>query len=124
MDIINSTGRTLQDYLIKLAPDFSVFTMLEGYYYGHESEFVNNEKDLFYFNKFSGDVVFSSFSSTFYRAMFLVYTDGDVSVDGLNQDEYTVFPHHNGSKIVIVWKDSAITISSDEPIDLAMGVAF
>ena len=122
MENINSTGKPLQDYLIKMAPDFSVFGMLEQYYFGHESEFVGNEKDLFYFNEFPGTS--SSFSSTFHRAMFLVYTDGSVTVDGLRSDEYTVFPYHNGSKIVIAWSDSPISVSSTSAIELAMGVAF
>lgn len=116
---MESVNKDLQDYFVKLAPDFSVFDMVERYYYGNNENF-GNLSVLFDYSTPSAN----TYSSNFYRAMFLIYSDGNLSIDGVENDEYTVFPYYNGSQIVIAIQETPIIINSNSVIDLVIGVAF
>jgi hypothetical protein len=110
-----------QDYFVKLAPDFSVFDLAEKYYYDNDIS-TQRFKEVFEYAKPSG----TQFQSEFHRAMFLVYTDVNITVEGLGTDEYVVFPYRGDSQIVIVIKESPIKLifSSIDANMLVLGVAF
>jgi hypothetical protein len=110
-----------QDYFVKLAPDFSVFDLAEKYYYDNNLTDTRFE-NVFEYKSNPG----STFTSEFYRAMYLVYTDVNITVEGLDSDEYVVFPYRGDSQIVIAIKESPIKLIFLE-IDinmLVLGVAF
>jgi hypothetical protein len=112
-------GKDIQDYFIKMAPDFSTFEMVEKYYYDNNG--FGDLSSIFYYN---GETS-TSMQTNIFRGMFLVYSTGTLTIDGLSSDEYTVFPYKPGTQIVIGIKDSAIKInSSTSNIDLMIGVAF
>jgi hypothetical protein len=110
-----------QDYFVKLAPDFSVFDLAEKYYYD------NNLTDTRFKNVFEyAKPSTTEFQSEFYRAMYLVYTDVNITVEGLDLDEYVVFPYRGDSQIVIAIKESPIKLvfSASDSEMLVLGVAF
>jgi hypothetical protein len=114
----------LEDYFVKMAPDFSVFELAEKYYYD-SNETSNHFKDLFFYKAdtlSSGG--FATVSTNFHRAMYLVYTTGTITSLGSEDDGYIVFPYKQGTQVAIVIKDSPITIESTANIDLILGVAF
>lgn len=114
----------LEDYFVKMAPDFSVFELAEKYYYDNNIT-TNHFNDLFFYKAdtlASGG--FSTVSTNFNRAMYLIYTTGTVTSIGSDEDSYIVFPYKQGTQIAIVLKGSPITIRSTADIDLILGVAF
>jgi hypothetical protein len=110
-----------QDYFVKLAPDFSVFDLAEKYYYDNNLT-TSRFESVFEYAQPSG----TEFESNFYRAMYLVYSDVDITVEGLSTDEYVVFPYRRGSQIVIAIKESRIKLLFSPADDemLVLGVAF
>jgi len=120
-------NKNLQDYFVKIAPDFSVFDMVEKYYYD------NNLSTEYFKEVFSYKVVnLASYSTNFYRGMFLVYTSGDITINA-PEDEYVVFPmryYMDGlnkviiSQIIIAIQEAPFVMSSTSNIDLVIGVAF
>jgi hypothetical protein len=123
--MLTENQKSLQDYLVRMAPDFSVFQLAEKYYYDNNlsSEyFLNNEyfNDVFSYKVAAG----TQYTSNFFRGMFQVYTAGTVSVQGLEEDEYVVINHRDGLKIVISAKESQIVINSTAAMDLIIGVVF
>jgi hypothetical protein len=126
-DIMKSINKNLQDYFIKLAPDFSTFDMVEKYYYDNNLTVKGIFKDVFYFNYCDNNVPFVpllSVSTTFFRGMFLIYSTGDFTVNA-NPDEYTVFPYRD-AHILISIQDNPIIITSEigKTLELVIGVAF
>jgi hypothetical protein len=128
---------TVQDYLLKLAPDFSIFEMVEKYFYD------NNLSNGILKTIFLYDEPSSNFKiTTFHRAMFKVHTSGTVITTNLANDEYSVIPYKTNQIIVtlgnspssddfpineyiiLAWGDSPIQINSNDTIDLILGVAF
>ena len=130
-----SINKEMQDYFIKLAPDFSVFDLAEKYYFdnGLEVEYFN---DVFSFKYLLG--LPFNYTTNFYRGMFLVYTDGDISLQTLSgdvipTDEYTVFPYryyeedaqrYIVNQIVIAIQEAPFRIHSTTSINSVTGVAF
>jgi len=124
---MKSVNKNLQDYFVKIAPDFSVFDMVEKYYYD------NNLSTEYFKEVFSYKVVnLASYSTNFYRGMFLVYTSGDITINA-PEDEYVVFPmryYMDGlnkviiSQIIIAIQEAPFVMSSTSNIDLVIGVAF
>jgi hypothetical protein len=117
--MLTDNEKSLQDYLVKMAPDFSVFQLAEKYYYDNNltGEYFNN---VFSYKPIPG----TQYTSNFFRGMFQVYTEGTVSVQGLEADEYVVIDYRGGLKVVISAKESQIVISSTDEIELVIGVAF
>jgi hypothetical protein len=117
--MLTEKQKSLQDYLVRMAPDFSVFQLAEKYYYDNNlnSEYFN---DVFSYKAAAG----TQYTSNFFRGMFQVYTAGTVSVQGLEEDEYVVINHREGLKIVISAKESQIVINSTAAMDLIIGVVF
>ena len=123
---MKSINKDMQDYFIKLAPDFSVFDMAEKYFYDNdlpEGVF----KDVFRYD--SAIPADAETNTTFYRGMFLIHLAGDivdstVSVVGVPEDEYTVFPYNNNSRILIAIQSADIIITSNDIIEVMIGVAF
>jgi hypothetical protein len=135
----NSTMGTVinkerQDYFVKLAPDFSVFDILEQHVYDNELS-DGRIADLFEYKKEPG----SFFQSEFYRAMYLVYpsfsttpdenntlefTDTNITVDGMSSDDYVVFPYRGNSQIVIAISNAPIRLNFSSSPSLVMGVVF
>jgi hypothetical protein len=111
-------NKELQDYFIKLAPDFSVFEMVEKYYYDNNG--FGNYSGIFYYNGESA----TSKQTQLLRGMFLVYSDGNLSVENAAADEYTVFAYKPGTQIVIGIQSTPMKIVSTTNIDLMIGVAF
>jgi hypothetical protein len=121
-----TVNKDMQDYFVKLAPDFSVFELAEKYYYDKNlsSEQFN---DLFFYKgrtEVNAQSGLASVATQIFRGMFLVYSDGDISVESSDDDEYTVLPYRGNSQIVICVKNSQATIRSTTAIDLLIGVAF
>jgi len=124
---MKSVNKNLQDYFVKIAPDFSVFDMVEKYYYD------NNLSTEYFKEVFSYKVVnLASYSTNFYRGMFLVYTSGDITINA-PEDEYVVFPmryYMDGlnkviiSQIIIAIQEAPFVMTSTSNIDLVIGVAF
>jgi len=123
-----------QDYFVKLAPDFSVFDLAEKYYYDNNLT-VTRFKNVFEYKSNPG----STFTSEFYRAMYLVYPIYDsiennsiiektqitaISVSGLDPDEYVVFPYRGDSFIVIAINNAPIVLNITGGSGLILGVAF
>jgi hypothetical protein len=110
-----------QDYFVRLAPDFSVFDLAEKYYYDNDLT-PGRFKNVFEYAQPSG----LSFQSDFYRAMYLVYSEVNITVEGLDLDEYVVFPYRGISQIVIAIKESPIKLvfSAADAEMLVLGVAF
>jgi len=117
--MLTENQKSLQDYLVRMAPDFSVFQLAEKYYYDNNlnSEYFNN---VFSYKPTAG----IQYTSNFFRAAFQVYTDGVVSIQGLEEDEYVVINHREGIKIVITAKNSQIVINSTAAMNLIIGVMF
>jgi hypothetical protein len=117
--MLTENQKSLQDYLVRMAPDFSVFQLAEKYYYDNN---LNSEyfKDVFSYKPTAG----TQYTSNFFRAAFQVYTDGVVSIQGLEEDEYVVINHREGIKIVITAKNSQIVINSTAAMNLIIGVMF
>jgi hypothetical protein len=134
-DIMISVNREMQDYFIKLAPDFSVFDLAEKYYIDNNltTEYF---KDVFSFRYLLGQPF--NYQTNFFRGMFLVYSDGDLSLETISgqpipTDEYTVFPYRyyeeNSQKtivnqIVIAIQEAPFRIRSTTSINSVIGVAF
>jgi hypothetical protein len=123
---MKSINKNLQDYFIKLAPDFSVFDMVEKYYHDNDIVPVNGVfKDLFFYRY--NIIANTNIVTPFYRGMFLILMDessgdGAITING-NSDEYTVFPYKEGY-ILIAIQDDPIEITCSKDIDLVIGVAF
>jgi hypothetical protein len=108
-----------QEYFLKMAPDLSVFELFEKYYYDNNlaAEYVSG---VFSYKANAG----TSYVSELHRAMFKVYTAGDIEILSLEDDEYCVIPYTDGVQIVIAISESPITISCDQDMDIVLGVAF
>jgi hypothetical protein len=121
--IMESINKNLQDYFIKLAPDFSVFDMFEKYYIDNNltDEII---KDVFFYKYRNFSFINNLYTVTipFFRGMFFILTTGDITLGG-NDDEHTIFPYKEGY-IIIAIKDEPIKIESASDIDLLIGVAF
>ena len=118
---MKSINVDMQDYFVKIAPDFSVFDMAEKYFYDNnlpEGIF----KDVFYYESIIA--IAELVDTGIYRGMFLIYSDGDLEVVGASTDEYTVFPYNNNTQILIAIQDSSINITSTTTIEMMIGVAF
>lgn len=111
----------LQYYLIRMAPDFSVFQLVEKYYYDND---ITTEyfKDILSYKANAGP----NYTSDFYRAMFQIYVDDNaaITVSDLNSDEYVTINYRKGIKILITAKETPIVINSNKHMDLIIGVAF
>lgn len=110
-----------QDYFVKLAPDFSVFDLAEKYY--HDNDLTTQRfGELFEYAK----PTTTSFQSEFHRAMYLVYSSVDITVNGLSSDSYAVFPYRGDSQIVIAIDETPIRLnfSAADSNMLVLGVAF
>jgi hypothetical protein len=108
-----------QEYFMKLAPDFSVFELAEEYFYDNDlSDGVFNGVFLY-----KSDAS-TSYATSFRRAMFKVYTEGNITISGLDNDEYCVIPYTSGVQIVIVASDLDVTLSCTQDMDIVVGVAF
>ena len=120
--------QSIQDYFIKMAPDFSVFDLVENHFYNKgltaaQKEYVD------YVVKTSAT---NTHTTKFYRAMFLVYTTGTIAVTGTGLDTtyiekdktYVVFPYRPGTQIVIAVQNTPITINSSTSIARVVEVAF
>jgi len=128
---MESIGKNIQDYFIKMAPDFSTFDLLETWFYkkGYQTSvpapyntFVNYKFPATTFHK-----------SDFYRAMFLVYSTGTLTVSSIDtldnyyiakDKTYVVFSYREGTQIVIAVQNTPIKITSTTVIDRIMEVAF
>jgi len=122
MEFIN---KELQDYFIKMAPDFSVFEMIERYYYDNKDSF-GDLADIMYYNNGganNADIILQA-QTHITRGMFLIYSEGNISVQNSAQNEYTVFPYKKGTQILIAVKDTPITIVSTTDMEMIVGVAF
>jgi hypothetical protein len=108
-----------QEYFLKMSPDLSVFELFEKYYYDNNlaTEYVSG---VFSYKANAG----TSYASELHRAMFKVYTAGDIEIPSLEDDEYCVIPYTDGVQIVIAISESPITISCDQDMDIVLGVAF
>ena len=122
---MKSINKGLQDYFIKLAPDFSVFDLAEKYFYDMDLNITTNRifKDVFLYSANTSATQRLTEATPFYRAMFLVYSDGDLSINA-PEDEYTVFPFKTGAQILIAIQKSPIIITSTANIEMMIGVAF
>jgi hypothetical protein len=109
-----------QEYFLKLAPDLSVFELAERYFY--DQDFPEGVfGDVFLYRSNSG----SSLQTTFRRAMFKVYSLGNLTVRGMSDDEYCVIPYASGVQIVVVHSDSEIVLDCGSgAMELVLGVAF
>jgi hypothetical protein len=123
-----------QDYFVKLAPDFSVFDIAEKNVYDNnrtDGRFL----DIFEYYKEPG----LSFQSEFYRAMYLVYpsfstvedennipefNEVNITVNGMDSDDYVVIPYRGTSQIVIAISDAPIRLNFSSAPSLVLGVAF
>jgi len=132
--IVLSVNKNLQDYFIKLAPDFSVFNLAEKFYYDNNltSEYFNV---LFSLKKNITSLVNSKYRypTEFLRGMFCIHAPSANieifdSIDGklIPSDEYVVFPleYDSSVQVIIVIQDKPFIITSTVPIDLIIGVAF
>jgi len=124
---MKSINVDMQDYFVKLAPDFSVFDMAEKYFYDNdvpEGVFEN------VFSYHSNILANAETTTTFYRGMFLIHSASTEAIEiiGASTDEYTIFPYNCGTnsnaQILIAIQDSSIIIKSDAVIDMMIGVAF
>jgi hypothetical protein len=110
---------TNQEYFLKMAPDLSVFELFEKYYYDNDlSEGVH--LGVFSYEGAAGQ----TYVSDFHRAMFKVYTSGNITVSGMEDDEYCVIPYTEGVQIVVATSESQLTLVCDQDMDLILGVAF
>lgn len=108
-----------QEYFLKMAPDLSVLEMAEKYFYDNDlAEGVFNGVFLYKSN------ASTSYPTTLHRAVFKVYTEGDITIAGLSDDEYCVIPYTDGVQVVLVASDSAVTLSCSQDMDIVVGVAF
>jgi hypothetical protein len=113
---INLAG---QEYFLKLAPDLSVIEMAEKYFYDNDlSEGVFNGVFLYKSN------ASTSYATTLHRAVFKVYTEGNITISGLSSDEYCVIPYTDGVQIVLAASESAVTLLCTQDMDIVVGVAF
>jgi hypothetical protein len=121
-DNMMTIGANLQDYFLKIAPDLSVFDLVEQYYFNNNEDF-GLVSPLFSYNIDPS----SPFQSQFYRAMFFVKSNGDLVFSGLNIDEtnsdYVVFPYKDG-QVMIGANTTKLTITSTTAIDYIIGVGF
>jgi hypothetical protein len=117
---MRSINRNAQDYFIKMAPDLSIFTLIDKYISDNGS-FPSHLQNIFQYNS---PINSKEFQSIIHRGMFLVYTTGNITIENFPTDSYTVFPYYNGSQVVIAIKDSPIKIVSTTNITLIIGVAF
>jgi hypothetical protein len=126
--MMQSVNKVIQDYFIKMAPDFSVFDLVENHFYSKglttaQKEYVD------YVVKISST---NTHTTKFFRAMFLVYTTGTVTLTGTGSDtiyvekdkSYVVLPYRTGTQIVIAVQNTPITINSTTPITRIVEVAF
>jgi hypothetical protein len=109
----------MQHYFVKMAPDFSIFDLVEKYFYDNNLA-EGMIRDIFFIKSDSG----LSAQTSINRGMFLVYSEGDLSIQGSATDEYTVFPYKDEAQVIIAVKDGPISIVSTSAIDLIVGVAF
>jgi len=117
---MKSINKDMQDYFIKIAPDFSVLDMIEKYFYDND-EAEGIFKDVCYYK--SNILANVDVDVPIYRGMFIIHSTGDITVN-MEDDEFTVFPYCPDTQILIALNDSNIVISSDAVIDLIVGVAF
>lgn len=111
-----------QGYFLRIAPDLSIFELAEAHYYAENlsSEYFSG---VFSYSADAGSR--TSYSSEFRRAMFKVYSSGNLSVQDMDDDEYCVVDYRDGIQIVVAISDAPITIECDGgTIDLVVGVAF
>jgi hypothetical protein len=195
MEFIN---KELQDYFIKMAPDFSVFEMIERYYYDNNDSF-GDLADIMYYNGetltpktaqthinrgmflvyldgswdngaqvdtgatlptigSNGDIFFNTTDGKLYtytterdiwesmtnniglledrpetpknEELYFatdtsrLYTDGNLTIEGLAKNEYTVFPYGIRKRIIIAVSELPIKILSDTDMEMIVGVAF
>jgi hypothetical protein len=120
---MESVGKTLQDYLIKMAPDFSVLDMVEKFWFSNNESFVLSDGTNLSNIMLVAQNATNSYTTTFYRGIFLVYSTGTLSVTGSNNSS-VIFPHRDASQIVIASLESPIVITSTSVIDMIVGVAF
>lgn len=129
---MKSINKNLQDYFIKLAPDFSVFDMVEKYYHDNGYSKVTNPsgvfENLFFYNYSIGSN--TNIITPFYRGMFMILVhEESVPTEELsfiinsNSDEYTLFPYKEGY-ILIAIQDDPIEVTCSKDVDLVIGVAF
>ena len=125
---MESIGKDIQDYFIKMAPDFSVFDLVENHFYSKGLTTAQKE----YVDYVVKTPATNTHATKFYRAMFLVYTTGTITVTGTGLDTtyiekdktYVVFPYRPGTQIVIAVQNTPITINSSAPITRVVEVAF
>jgi hypothetical protein len=130
-DNMKSVGSNFQDYFLKIAPDLSIFDLVEQYYFNNAETF-GQFSPLFSYN----ENPVTTFTSNFYRAMFFVKGQGDLSFNGLlalsdTDADYVVFPYKDG-QVMIGVSDSPLEIKSfdntdpNNPVlmDLIIGVGF
>ena len=122
-------AKTIKDYLIRMAPDYSVFQLAEKYYYDNNlvQEYFPAGKPVFSYKAFSPGT--TSYSSSFYRAMYQVYTDAEtITIGTLKENEdFVVIEQKPGVKIVIYIGTEAPTLTTfpvDKKISLVIGVVF
>jgi hypothetical protein len=122
---MRSVGRGFQDYFLKLAPDLSVFDLVEQYFYS-----VGDFEELSaVFAYVVPETSIMEYQSNFHRAMFYVVSEGELSLEGLvieseENAEYTVFPYKGGQVIIGHNQDNPLKIISTTDITLIVGVAF
>jgi hypothetical protein len=121
---MESVGKTLQDYFIKMAPDFSVLDLIEKFWFDkNESLVLADGTDLTNIMLVAKNTT-NSYATNMYRAMFLVYSTGTLTVSGANVNNYVSFPYRDNSQILIASNNSPITINSTSLIEMVVGVAF
>jgi len=120
---MESVGKTLQDYLIKIAPDFSVLDLVEKFWFSNNESFILSDGTNLSNIMLVAQNVSNSYTTTLYRGIFLVYSTGTLSVTGAN-NSFVVFPYRDGTQILISSMETPITITSTSVIDMIVGVAF
>jgi len=124
-DIMESVNKELQDYFIKIAPDFSLFDMTEKYYYDHNNSFGDLDSIFLYVTPaITTPLTPKIYQTNFYRGSFLIFSTGEISIEGAADDEYTVFPYYPNTQILIGIQETAIKIVSTENISLIIGMVF
>lgn len=127
---MNSTE--IQEYFIKMAPDFSTFDLVETWYYKKNGVIPSPQNEFVNYAYYGDNGTATPHTSKFFRAMFLVYTTGNISVSGGASDtpyitkdkSYVVFPYRDGTQIVIAVQNTAIKITSSSNIFRVVEVAF
>lgn len=117
---MKSVNKELQDYFIKMAPDFSLFDLAEKYYYDNNNSFGDLDKIFLYATPNT-----SNYQTTFNRGSFLIFSSGNIRIKDAADDEYVVFPYYPGTQILIGIQETPIEIvSTDDDISLIIGMVF